>query len=108
MSDWTDEKIRDTLDCWRINYGLDKGDPVTAAKWWRERGGPPDGAILALAAAIDIIEQQRRELRLLQGHHHPGYIIGSHWMCNAYRDICAGEPEEQVMRDFGWVREGRK
>lgn len=35
---------------------------------------------------------------------HPGYITGNHWLETAYDRICAGENEEEVLRDCGWVR----
>lgn len=33
---------------------------------------------------------------------HPGYIIGNHWLETAYDRICAGEPESEVLADYGW------
>ena len=34
----------------------------------------------------------------------PGYILGDHWLEVAYERICAGDREEEVMDDYGWVR----
>ena len=34
----------------------------------------------------------------------PGYILGDHWLEVAYERICAGDREEKVMDDYGWVR----
>lgn len=35
---------------------------------------------------------------------HPGYIIGNHWLESAYERICAGEAEDDVLRDYDVVR----
>jgi hypothetical protein len=45
--------------------------------------------------------------RLKQGTHHPGYVIGQHWMTWAYERICEGETEVSVMKDFRYVPEKR-
>lgn len=42
------------------------------------------------------------ELRLIEGHSHPGYVIGQHWLSSAYERICAGESELDVMQDYGY------
>lgn len=47
----------------------------------------------------------RRELMLAKGCSHPGYVIGMHWLASAYHRICAGEPEREVMIDYGYVKE---
>ena len=49
-------ELRSLINCWRINYGLDKYDKVTAARRWAEAGGPSDGPIMALATAIEWLE----------------------------------------------------
>lgn len=36
----------------------------------------------------------------------PGKIT-QHWLVSAYDRVCAGEPIEQVMLDFGWVSRQR-
>lgn len=66
-----------------------------------------DEAFAALVAAekdteIDIL---RRELALVEGQSHPGYVIGMHWLASAYHRICAGEPERDVMLDYGYIME---
>jgi hypothetical protein len=43
-----------------------------------------------------------RGKRLKQGHTHPSYIIGIHWLSVAYERICAGESEVEVLRDYGY------
>ena len=53
-------------------------------------------------AAIARIHERGRALDI--GHSHRGYIIGIHWLAAAYERICGGEPEEEVLNDFGWVR----
>ena len=50
-------ELRSLINCWRINYGLDKYDKVTAARRWAEAGGPSDGPIMALATAIEWLER---------------------------------------------------
>ncbi len=50
------------------------------------------------------IERLRDEIRLLEGCHHPGYVIGYHWLASAYRRICAGEDEATVLADHEYVR----
>lgn len=47
----------------------------------------------------------RRKLALVKGCSHPGYIAGMHWLSSAYHRICAGEPERQVMIDYGYIME---
>ena len=49
-------ELRDLIDCWKANYGLDRYDKVTAARRWAEAGGPADGPIMALATAIEWLE----------------------------------------------------
>lgn len=49
-------KAREHIDCWKVNYGLDRYDKVTAARRWAEAGGPSDGPIMALATAIEWLE----------------------------------------------------
>ena len=49
-------ELRDLIDCWKANYGLDRYDKVTAARRWAEAGGPSDGPIMALATAIEWLE----------------------------------------------------
>ena len=48
----------DTLECWTINYGLEK-DPKDLYAIW-QRGAPP-GAAMALKAAVDEIKRLRAE-----------------------------------------------
>ena len=48
-------------------------------------------------------ERHPLETMLRQGRHHPGYVIGCHWMTAAYARICAGEGEIEVMDDYGWT-----
>lgn len=33
----------------------------------------------------------------------PGYILGDHWLEVAFDRICAGDREEAVLEDYGWV-----
>ena len=48
----------DTLNCWTVNYGLDKDLNDLAAIWAM---GAPLGAVLALKAAVDEIKRLRAE-----------------------------------------------
>ena len=63
MSDPHDREPVDqaTIDCWRINYGLDKRTPAQAAQWWGDnlRGLAPSGAVAALGVALDEIDALR-------------------------------------------------
>jgi len=34
----------------------------------------------------------------------PGYIIGDHWLEVAFGRICAGDSEQAVLADYGWVQ----
>jgi hypothetical protein len=34
----------------------------------------------------------------------PWYILGDHWLEVAFERICAGDNEDDVMDDYGWVR----
>ena len=54
----------DTLNCWRINYRLDKATPEEAARWWNEQanGFAPSGAVAALGLCINEIERMRASL----------------------------------------------
>ena len=45
------------------------------------------------------------ELALVKGVSHPQYIVGMHWLASAYHRICAGEPEREVMIDYGYLKE---
>lgn len=71
------------------------------------QGPTYDEARSALLAAVGELQKERdglkREKWLREGNHHPGYIIGDHWMTWAYWRICAGESEESVMEDFGYT-----
>lgn len=50
-------------------------------------------------------EVDQLRLNMLKcGCHHPGYIIGIHWLAAAYGRICAGESEAEVMADYGYGR----
>ena len=50
---------QDVIDCWRVNYGLDK-TPHDLHAFWADR--VPSGAALALKAACDELERIRSEL----------------------------------------------
>jgi len=34
----------------------------------------------------------------------PGYIIGDHWLEVAFGRICAGDSEQAVLADYGWMQ----
>ena len=57
-------------------------------------------------AAIARVHDRGTALRI--GHSHRGYIVGIHWLAAAYERICAGEPEAEVMADYGYVHKERK
>lgn len=50
-------ELRSLIDCWRINYGLDRLSKVQAAGLWEQMGGPADGPVMALATAIEWLER---------------------------------------------------
>lgn len=61
------ERITDDLvECWRINYGLDKRSPEEAHRWWAERcnGMAPAGVVAALGLALLELDVLRAELAL--------------------------------------------
>ena len=46
----------ETIACWRVNYGLDRGPHALHDAW---SAGAPPGAVLALRAAVLEIERLR-------------------------------------------------
>lgn len=72
--------------------------------WVRELSARPHtyrDVWAALREAEARIADLHRELALAHGTGHPGYVIGQHWLSVAYSRICAGEPEAQVLEDYG-------
>ena len=51
------------IDCWRVNYGLDRRTPAEAAKWWSDtmRGFAPSGCVAALGVALDELAALRKD-----------------------------------------------
>ena len=49
---------QEMIDCWRVNYGLDKAPHDLHAFWGYEA---PSGAVLALKAACDEIESMHKD-----------------------------------------------
>lgn len=47
----------ETINCWRINYGLDARTPEEAFRWWHEHmnGMAPAGAVAALGICLQEI-----------------------------------------------------
>jgi hypothetical protein len=74
-----------------INAIVEEGTKADAIRW--------------LQKTWDELCDLNAEYALLCGDRHPGYVIGSHWLSTAYSRICAGESEEDVMRDYGWKRD---
>jgi hypothetical protein len=56
----------------------------------------------ALNRQTAILRIHERGTALRIGHSHRGYILGIHWLAAAYERICAGEPEREVLADFGY------
>jgi hypothetical protein len=54
---------KETINCWKINYGLDDKTPGEAANWWSDRldGKAPAGAVAALGVALDEIARVTAE-----------------------------------------------
>lgn len=55
----------ETLNCWRLNYGLTKTPNELHALW---SDGAPPGAVMALRAAVLEIERQRSVLAAIDRH----------------------------------------
>jgi hypothetical protein len=53
------------IECWRINFGLDKRSPKDAMRWWNDtmRGLAPAGAVAALGM---LLQERETMLRALQ------------------------------------------
>lgn len=53
----------ESINCWRINYGLDQRTPAAAMCWWSERanGMAPAGAVAALGLCLQEIERLRAQ-----------------------------------------------
>jgi hypothetical protein len=47
-----------TINCWKLNYGLDNRTPADAMRWWHDNdnGRAPAGAVAALGLCLDEIE----------------------------------------------------
>ena len=61
----TMEVTPEIIDCWRINYGLDK-TPHELHAFWCDR--VPSGAVMALKAACDEIESLRKDAGRYRWH----------------------------------------
>ena len=48
----------ETINCWKLNYGLDNRTPADAMRWWHDNdnGRAPAGAVAALGLCLDEIE----------------------------------------------------
>ena len=48
---------KETINTWRINYGLDKRTPEEAQRWWsyQQNGMAPAGAVAALGLCLQEI-----------------------------------------------------
>ena len=70
MSDPHDREpiAKATIDCWRVNYGLDKRTPRDAAQWWHDNlgGHAPSGCVAALGVALDEIDRLNAELSKIE------------------------------------------
>lgn len=56
------EVTPDMIECWKVNYGLDKRSPAEAAQMWQASfmRGAPAGAVAALGLCIQEIERLRK------------------------------------------------
>ena len=52
----------DMIECWKVNYGLDKRTPQDAARWWHDsfNGLAPAGAVAALGLCLLEIERLKK------------------------------------------------
>ena len=55
----------DMIECWKVNYGLDKRTPEEAMRWWHDGNGgmAPAGAVAALGLCLLEIERLRTAMR---------------------------------------------
>ena len=62
-----------TINCWKLNYGLDNRTPADAMRWWHDNdnGRAPAGAVAALGLCLDEIEALKATIsRLLRYAYH--------------------------------------
>lgn len=59
----------DMVDCWRVNYGLDKMTPAEAMRWWESScdGSAPAGAVAALGLCLAERDSLLRDWAAEQG-----------------------------------------
>ena len=67
---------QDMIDCWRINYVLDKRSPEDAMRWWamHHDGKAPAGAVAALGLVLNELDALRKQCRNLEAH--PAHLQG--------------------------------
>ena len=62
-----DEIPPEVIECWRINYGLDKRSPAEAAAWWQDKCGmAPPGAVAALGMLLQERDKDAAEIQRLR------------------------------------------
>ena len=59
---------QEMVDCWRVNYGLDKRTPEDAMRYWAETvyGCSPAGAVAALGLVLEERDQMRLALMIAE------------------------------------------
>ena len=58
----------ETINCWKLNYGLDNRTPADAMRWWHDNdnGRAPAGAVAALGLCLDEIEALKATISRLR------------------------------------------
>ena len=58
----------ETINCWKLNYGLDNRTPADAVQWWHDNdnGRAPAGAVAALGLCLDEIEALKATISCLE------------------------------------------
>lgn len=90
---------QESINCWRVNYGLDKRTPAGAMCWWSERanGMAPAGAVAALGLCLQEIERLLCSDRKMQAAksiaQDPGR--GEEFVLRLAAELDAGDPGVQ-------------
>ena len=70
----------ETIEAWRINYGLDKRSPADAMRWWESNmRAAPSGAVAALGLCLEEIENLKRKQALCDSLHAKVQFLVDSW-----------------------------
>ena len=99
----------ETINCWKLNYGLDNRTPADAMRWWHDNdnGRAPAGAVAALGLCLDEIEALKATIsRLLRYAYHEEEcaVVASHYRhtppCDCGYDELMAELEESKCKKY--------